>query len=169
MRKSNVNFAMVYCYDRFRSMLCSTDNVLDNDKLKVDFKPLYQCIHIYTSLDSLEELQRSYQADRKAQSDLILPSPLNLASLPALVQEITGFFLIEREVLRTTRNFRNERDIDELWESLIGRLTQIVGQSLDRETDPEVFLSVKECLFAFIMTLEVLDSISHLFFANLYN
>lgn len=150
-------------------MLCSTDNVLDNDKLKVDFKPLYQCIHIYTSLDSLEELQRSYQADRKAQSDLILPSPLNLASLPALVQEITGFFLIEREVLRTTRNFRNERDIDELWESLIGRLTQIVGQSLDRETDPEVFLSVKECLFAFIMTLEVLDSISHLFFANLYN
>lgn len=42
-----------------------TVNVLDNDKLTVDFKPLYQCIHIYTTLDSLDELQRSYQADRK--------------------------------------------------------------------------------------------------------
>ena len=129
--------------------------MLDNAQLKIDFKPLYQCIHIYTSLDSLEELQRSYQADRKAQSDLILPSPLSLGNLPTLVQEITGFFLIEREVLRTTRNFRSERDIDELWESSIGRLTQMVGQCLDKETDPEVFLSVKECLLAFIMTLEV--------------
>lgn len=41
------------------------DNVLDNDKLKVDFQPLYQCIHIYTTLDSLDELRKSYQADRK--------------------------------------------------------------------------------------------------------
>jgi len=40
-------------------------NVLDNDKLEVDFQPLYQCIHIYTTLDSLDELRRSYQADRK--------------------------------------------------------------------------------------------------------
>ena len=42
-----------------------TDNVLDNDKLRVDFQPLYQCIHIYTTLDSLDELRKSYQADRK--------------------------------------------------------------------------------------------------------
>jgi hypothetical protein len=41
------------------------DNVLNNEELKVDFKPLYQCIHIYTALDSLEELRKSYQADRK--------------------------------------------------------------------------------------------------------
>lgn len=53
-------------------MLCSCiiltrnkDDVLNNDSLNVDFKPLYQCIQIYTALDSLEELQRSYQADRK--------------------------------------------------------------------------------------------------------
>lgn len=42
-----------------------TVNVLDNEQLKVDFKPLYQCIHIYTAMDAVEELQRSYQADRK--------------------------------------------------------------------------------------------------------
>ncbi|THH11729.1 hypothetical protein EW145_g467 [Phellinidium pouzarii] len=129
-------------------------NVLDNDKLRVDFKPLYQCIHIYTTLEAPEELQKSYQADRRAQSDLILPTPLNLTLLQSLTQEITGFFIIEREVLRTTRNFRSERDIDELWTSVIGRLTQAIESSLNNETDPEVFLMVKECLLAFIMTLE---------------
>ena len=43
----------------------TTDNVLDNDQLQVDFKPLYECIHIYSALDSLDEIRRSYQADRK--------------------------------------------------------------------------------------------------------
>lgn len=48
--------------------LFSEDNIFDNDKVQVDFKPLYQSIHIYTALDSLEELQKSYQADRKVRS-----------------------------------------------------------------------------------------------------
>jgi len=44
----------------------SVDMVLET--LKVDFKPLYQSIHIYTALDSLDELRKSYQADRKVRS-----------------------------------------------------------------------------------------------------
>ena len=40
-------------------------NVLDSEKLQVDFKPLYQCIHIYSTLDSIDDLRKSYQADRK--------------------------------------------------------------------------------------------------------
>lgn len=41
------------------------DNVLDNERLQVDFTPLYQCIHIYGALDALDEIRKSYQADRK--------------------------------------------------------------------------------------------------------
>lgn len=47
--------------DRNRQLV----NVLNNDKLKVDFKPLFECIHIYNTLGLLEELRSSYQADRK--------------------------------------------------------------------------------------------------------
>ena len=39
--------------------------MLDNDQVRIDFKPLYQCIHIYDTLDAREELQLSYQADRR--------------------------------------------------------------------------------------------------------
>ena len=148
-------------------------NVLDNEKVHIDFKPLYQSIHIYTALESLEELQKFYQNDRKVriidswvgfaltneilqtQSSLILSSALDLALLSSTTQEITGFFIIEREVLRTTRNFRNARDVEELWDSVILRLTQAIDLALKSETEPEKFLRTKESLLAFIMTLEV--------------
>ncbi|KAF9057969.1 exocyst complex component, sec15 subunit [Panaeolus papilionaceus] len=129
-------------------------DVLDNEKVQVDFKPLFECIHIYTALDSLSELQKSYQADRKAQSDLILPTPLPLNALSALTQEISGFFLVETHVLETTGSFRSSRDVEELWEAVVSRLTTAIENSLTRETDPENFLKVKESLLVFIMTLE---------------
>ncbi|KAI0315382.1 exocyst complex component sec15 subunit [Amylostereum chailletii] len=129
-------------------------NVLDNDELKVDFKPLYQSIHIYSTLDSLDVLRKSYHEDRKIQSELILSGPLVLSSLLSLTEEITGFFIIESHVLNTTGSFRSEQEVDELWEALVARLTSAVDDALRGETDPESFLRVKEDLIAFIMTLE---------------
>ncbi|KAF8631569.1 hypothetical protein AX15_002320 [Amanita polypyramis BW_CC] len=129
-------------------------NVLDNDKLHVDFKPLFECIHIYTALNSLDELKRSYQADRKAQSDLIIPHPFSLANLPSLIQEISGFFIVENHVLETTGTFRSERDVEELWNTLVKDLTAAIEKALSSELDPDVFLKTKECLISFLMTLE---------------
>lgn len=51
-------------------MLVTVD-VFDNSELKVDFKPLYHCIHIYTALDSLDELRKSYQADRRVRNIMV--------------------------------------------------------------------------------------------------
>ncbi|KAG7096752.1 hypothetical protein E1B28_004164 [Marasmius oreades] len=129
-------------------------NIFDNEQLKVDFKPLYQCIHIYTALESLGELQKSYQADRKAQSDLILPAPLPLGSLPSITEQISGFFIVETHVLETTGTFRSEREVEELWEGVVARLTSSIGSALANETAPDSFLRVKECLIGFIMSLE---------------
>ncbi|EJD48589.1 exocyst complex component, sec15 subunit [Auricularia subglabra TFB-10046 SS5] len=134
-----------------------TNEKIETDVLetaKVDFKPLYQCIHIYTTLDSLEELQRNYQADRKSQSTLIFSTTIPLSTLPAVTEQIAGFFIVESHVLHTTRGFRSERDIDELWDGVISRLGEAVKTSLDSETDPEVFLKTKEIILAFITTLE---------------
>ncbi|PVF96451.1 exocyst complex subunit Sec15-like protein [Serendipita vermifera] len=129
-------------------------DVFDNEHVQVDFKPLYQCILIYTALDILEELQRSYQADRKTQSTLILSSQLSLQSLPDLTEEITGFFIAETHVLQNTRGFRSQREVDELWEGVIERLKTSVASELETERDPAVFLKVKECLLSFTMNME---------------
>lgn len=138
----------------------------------MDFKPLYHCIHIYTALDSLDELRKSYQADRRvrritfwmlhrflstlqAQSDLILPTPIPLNGLTSLIQEVAGFFIVETHVLNTTGNFRSEQELEELWDSLLGRLCLALDDALSAETDPEGYLRVKEALIGFIMTMEV--------------
>lgn len=94
----------------------------------------------------------------KAQSALILPDPILLASLPALLQEISGFFIVETHVLETTGNFRSQRDVEELWDSLASGLAVALTNALRVETDPDEFLRVKELLLAFMMTLEVLRS-----------
>lgn len=91
----------------------------------------------------------------QAQSSLILPSPLSLNTLPTVIQEIVGFFIIESHVLRTTRGFRSEREVEELWDSVVSRLGEGMSQALASETDPGVFLDVKEQLIAFSATLEV--------------
>ncbi|KAK2466101.1 hypothetical protein APHAL10511_001743 [Amanita phalloides] len=132
-------------------------NIFDNDKLHVDFKPLFECIHIYTALNSLDELKRSYQADRKAQSNLIIPYPFNLANLPMLIQEISGFFIVENHVLETACTFRSLRDVEELWDTLVKGLTAGVEKALSNEPDPDVFLKTKESLISFLMTLEALS------------
>ncbi|TFK55453.1 rsec15 [Heliocybe sulcata] len=132
-------------------------DALNNENVTVDFKPLYQCIHIYTALDSLDELRKSYQADRKAQSDLILPSPLSISALSNLLNEISGYFIIETHVLKTTGTFRSERDVEELWDTLTGRLTDLIDYALKRETNPDEFSKAKELLIGFAMTMEAYE------------
>lgn len=68
---------------------------------------------------------------------------------------MTGFFIVEAHVLSTTASFRSERDVEELWDALVARLTGAVDYALKNESDPEGFLRAKEDLMAFIITLEV--------------
>lgn len=81
--------------------------------------------------------------------------PLPLASLPALTQEISGFFIVESHVLETTGSFRSSRDVEELWEAVAVALTTAIENALRTVTDAESFLKVKETLLMFIMTVEV--------------
>ncbi|WVQ72415.1 hypothetical protein IAR50_001967 [Cryptococcus sp. DSM 104548] len=136
-------------------------DALNNDQINVDFKPLYQCIHIYEALGSKTELQRSFQEDRKTQAALILSSRMAttpatlMTTLPLLLQELVGFFVIEAHVLETMPDFRTQRDVDELWDEMCKKIVDVMGQGLKGCSDPEVFLSTKSEVLLFVQTLEV--------------
>ncbi|KAJ2931593.1 hypothetical protein H1R20_g5533, partial [Candolleomyces eurysporus] len=117
---------------------------------------LQACLRVLDVVDRVGEMVKAgrYWSALRAQSDLILPTPLRLASLPALTQEISGFFIVESHVLETTGTFRSQKDVEELWDALVGRLSNAIEEALQREQDPEAFLRVKESLLSFIMTLE---------------
>ncbi len=66
-----------------------------------------------------------------------------------------GYFIIETHVLNTTGSFRSEREVEDLWDALISRLSKVVEDILRTENDPDTYLKVKEALLGFVMTLEV--------------
>jgi hypothetical protein len=72
-----------------------------------------------------------------------------------ITQEIAGFFIIESHVMRTTKSFRAERDVEELWEEAIRRVKEGIQDALRTEKDHELFIAVKDHLLVFAMTMEV--------------
>ncbi|KAF8759780.1 Exocyst complex component [Rhizoctonia solani] len=111
-------------------------DILNNDRIQVDFKPLYQSIHIHTALDALDEFQ-----------------PANL--LP-LLQQLIGFFVIESHVLRTTsgRGFRTQHDVDELWDGVMERLVETLRSGMGVSLTSDQLIKAVEHLTAFQSALE---------------
>lgn len=127
---------------------------LDNENVSIDFKPLLHCIHIYDALAARPDLRKAYQEDRKSQADLILSvrSDQHFSqSLQQLLQDVVGFFIIERHVLSLTHGFRSESNVDDLWDVICSGISSVVREGL-RTSQSHV--AVKETVMSFIWTLE---------------
>lgn len=91
-------------------------DVLDNDEVKVDFTPLFECLHIHDALGQSEKFRAEYAATRRQQKDLLLPSSINLSddddsNLSALLEGITGFAIVERATMNKVQNLRSSVDV----------------------------------------------------------
>ncbi|EPQ27215.1 uncharacterized protein PFL1_05138 [Pseudozyma flocculosa PF-1] len=134
-------------------------NFVENEHVKIDFKPLYQCIHIYDIMDMREQLQANYQEDRRAQANLLLSQGLSFhpsnPTFPALLEEVVGFFIVEHHVLQTSPpGFRADQEVDDLWDNMCERVVDIVSVGLRDCKDTKVYVSTKAAVQTFIQTLE---------------
>nr|CDI55964.1 related to secretory pathway protein (exocyst complex protein Sec15) [Melanopsichium pennsylvanicum 4] len=138
-------------------------NFVENEKVSIDFRPLYQCIHIYDALDLRQELQASYHEDRRAQANLLLNQGLSFdanpssggGAFPALLEEMVGFFLVEHHVISTTpAGFRAEAEVDDLWDTMCTRVCDIVSLALRDCKETKVYVFAKSSFQTFIQTLE---------------
>lgn len=143
---------------------------LNNDAFAIDFLPLYEAMHIYDCLSKGEELKNTYDADRRKQMDLLLPSYLNLDDdgrcLRDLLADIAGFSIIERSTVARTHNFRSVSEIEVLWDILCARVIDLITETVTRITEPRVLLSVKDSVTLFMQTIQVylvLSLFSHYF------
>ncbi|CAG8569039.1 30545_t:CDS:10 [Gigaspora margarita] len=119
-------------------------NIINNDEVEIDFKPLYQCLHIHEELGKLSEFKTNYEEDRKN----------NEKGFEAFLQDVVGFFVIEQIIVQSTQNFRTRGEVDSLWNTVITKVVKLVAESLDDCRDPELFQQIKISLFTFIQTLE---------------
>ncbi|KAF9963544.1 hypothetical protein BGZ65_002449 [Modicella reniformis] len=134
-------------------------DILDSDEVKLDIKPLYQCLHIYDELGQRTEFKQSYAEDRRAQAKLALSSitssfNLNIDNFGSLLQDILGFFIVEHIILYSTSNFRTQSQLDELCELVTNLLLRLLSEGLANCQDPDMFLKFKLLLMLYIQTME---------------
>ncbi|ORX59946.1 exocyst complex subunit Sec15-like protein [Piromyces finnis] len=135
-------------------------NLIDNDYVKIDFKPLYQCLHIYDVLGESLELKNNYEEIRRQQASSILTTPFSLKSKDNIqtfrtyINDIVGFFIIEYIVMNSTQNFRSKVWIDSLWELTINKTRDNIALQLGDCESTDLFLEIKNIVVVFIQTLE---------------
>jgi exocyst complex component 6 len=132
---------------------------LNNERISIDFQPLYEAIHIYNCLNKGDELRESYEADRRGQMNLLLPSDINLDDggkyLRILLANITGFSIIERATTARTQNFRSVSEIEALWDIMCSGVIDLVTETVERLTQPRTILTVKDAMMLFMQTIQV--------------
>ncbi|KAK6584325.1 hypothetical protein PZA11_002549 [Diplocarpon coronariae] len=135
-------------------------DVLDNQELHVDFKPLFECLHIHEALGQSDKFKAEYAATRRQQKELLLPSSIDLMEeddqgLSSLLEGIAGFAIIEKVTMRRAQNLRSPVDVDELWDSMSQTAIKLVSKALEKVDDAEVLLKIKGVVALFIQTMDV--------------
>lgn len=116
-------------------------------------------MHIYNCLNKGDELRSTYDADRRKQMDLLLPSYLNLDDngkhLHDLLADVAGFAIIERGTSAKTQNFRSLSDIDGLWDVMSARVIDLITDTVGKITEPRILLMVKDSIMLFMQAIQV--------------
>ncbi|KAL3425782.1 exocyst complex component [Phlyctema vagabunda] len=155
LRTFKLNSAIELVFDESEEF-----DVLDNEELRVDFTPLFECLHIHEALGQSEKFKADYAATRRRQKELLLPSSVSLmdeeddSSLSSLLEGIAGFAIIERATMRRVHNLRSPTDVDELWESMCQTAISLISKALNEVDNAEVLLKIKGMVALFIQTMD---------------
>lgn len=92
-------------------------DVLNNENVKIDFTPLFECLHIHEALGERDEFRVTYANVRRQQKELLMSGPLNftnedISGLNRLLEDIAGFAIVERATMRKTMSFRSAVDVN---------------------------------------------------------
>lgn len=134
-------------------------DLLQNDELQVDFTPLFECLHIHQSLGQMEKFRVEYANTRRRQKELLLPSSITLvdedgASLHTLLEEMTGFAIVERSTMKKVPDLRSPVDVDELWDSMCQTAVSLISKALHEVDNAESLLKIKNLIALFMQAMD---------------
>lgn len=94
-------------------------DVLDNDDVQVDFTPLFECLHIHSTLGQHEKFRTDYAATRRQQKELLIPPSISLddpevSDLSGLLEGIAGFAIVEMATLKKAPQLRSIADVSDI-------------------------------------------------------
>ncbi|KAJ3333415.1 hypothetical protein HDU76_008439 [Blyttiomyces sp. JEL0837] len=130
-----------------------------DDASVVDFKPLYQAIHIFTVLGKRKELRSEYEEKRNGHLTFLMQASVTfhdgqIFEFENYLYEVAGFFIIEAIVMNTTQDFSSRILVDHNWDKVLAKLNVIIGECLSDCHSPDLFVNIKLDVVAFVQILE---------------
>ncbi|EMR08718.1 hypothetical protein PNEG_02896 [Pneumocystis murina B123] len=137
-------------------------DVTSNEQIQIDFTCLFESFHIYDELGLHDEFRMSYENDRRMQKDLLIPYSIviqnkDISAIRSLLQDISGFVIIEKKTLTKISALRSEEEIDSLWDSLCDKLIENISNSIKDVDDLQLIQDIKFLILLFIQTIETYD------------
>ncbi|KAL1963202.1 hypothetical protein VTN77DRAFT_8635 [Rasamsonia byssochlamydoides] len=134
-------------------------DLLQNDDLQVDFTPLFECLHIHQSLGQMDKFRTEYATTRRRQKDLLLPTSITLidedgASLHTLLEEMTGFAIVERSTMKRVPDLRSPVEVEELWDSMCHTAVGLISDALHEVDNAESLLKIKNLIALFMQAMD---------------
>ncbi|RMZ86157.1 hypothetical protein DV737_g204, partial [Chaetothyriales sp. CBS 132003] len=133
-------------------------DLFKNEVLEIDFTPLFEALHIHRSLGMMEKFKIDYATNRTGQRDLILAEAVtlleeDLGSLHNLLENIAGFAILERAVMKKAPDLRTNAEVEELWETLCTSAISLMNRTLDQVDNAEHLLKIKNLISIFMQTM----------------
>lgn len=120
------------------------------------FAPVYQCLHIYETLNVPQEFQQFYCDKRKAQALLGVEfrgsgSGDKFAQYENYFAEVCGFFVIEDAIWKLGNGewLMSKTELEHLWSMLMTRMQQQLSEIMSEFSEVEPFLKMKQLVSAF--------------------
>ncbi|XP_071827649.1 exocyst complex component 6-like isoform X2 [Apostichopus japonicus] len=131
------------------------EEVLAQDK--VDFSPVYRCLHIYTVLGEKETFEHYYRRERKKQARLtIIPQGHTYDKVEFYQKyfyQVVGFFVVEDHIYNTTDGLASSEYIDQLWNMALSKINDTLTSNTACCTDATLLLQIKDQIVLFLKTL----------------
>ncbi|XP_072177951.1 exocyst complex component 6B-like [Diadema setosum] len=136
-------------------MLEEEEEVSPQDK--VDFSPVYRCLHIYSVLGEREVFESYYRKQRTKQSKLAIQPQGNtyesLDHYKKYFHQILGFFVLEDHVLNTTEGLVTREYLDDLWNTALSKIGSTLRNNSAYCTDATLLLRIKNLVVLFVQTV----------------
>lgn len=138
----------------------SSFDPIDNHSVLVELDPLYECLHIHHTLRKTDVFIKKFDEFRRSHVQNIVPTVASMSSasedgVAEILQNLAGFCILDRTISsRTTKGFRPQSDVDDLWISLSQKLMGTLGHELASVQDQAVLVNLKAQLGLFVQTME---------------
>lgn len=120
------------------------------------FAPVYQCLHIYETLNVPAEFQQFYCDKRKAQALLgvefrPVPNKDKFQQYESYFAEVAGFFVIEDAIWKFGNGewLMSKTELEHLWSMLMMRMQSTLSEIVSQFREVEPFLQIKQLVSAF--------------------